>query len=381
MQPFDVYPLMNIQIQKSLGSYVWDNKGQRYLDFYGGHAVISIGHGHPHYIKRIKDQLDKVGFYSNFVQNALRTELAEKLGHLSGYPDYKLFLVNSGAEAIENALKLASFKNRRTKVISFKGGFHGRTAAAVHITDNKKIAAPVNKGFESILLPFNEIAPVRKEIAKGDVAAVVIEGIQGIGGIRVPTPEFLQNLQTICKEQNTLLIVDEIQSGYGRTGLFFAHQYAKIQPDLITVAKGMGNGFPIGGVLISPDFESKHGLLGTTFGGTQLACAAGLAVLEIIEQEELLINAIERGDQLKTALSQFSEIKEIRGRGCMIGVEMPFPIKAFRKLLIEKFNVFTGASSEPHTLRILPPLSVSYQQIEAFIHQFNHCLSTYQKQL
>lgn len=379
MKPFDVYPLMEVNIQRSLGSYVWDQNDRRYLDFYGGHAVISIGHSHPHFLERIKAQLDKTAFYSNFVQNDLREKLADKIGKISGYSSYHLFMVNSGAEAIENALKLASFKNERSKVVAFEKGFHGRTSAAVHITDNSKISASINKGFERILLPWNNIQQAREIVAKGDICAVVIEGIQGIGGIHVPSPDFLQSLEKLCKENNTVLIIDEIQSGYGRTGKFFAHQYADIQPDLITIAKGMGNGFPIGGILISPDFEARHGLLGTTFGGTHLACAAGLAVVETIEKERLIENAKLRGEQLKSALTQFPEISEIRGIGCMIGVVLPFPVKAFRKLLIEKFGTFTGSSSEPNTLRILPPLSVSESEIEEFISAFGECLSTFKK--
>ena len=379
MKPFDVYPLMDVNIQKSLGSYVWDKNNRRYLDFYGGHAVISIGHSHPHFLERIKNQLDKTVFYSNFVQNDLREELAEKVGRLSGYPDYSLFMVNSGAEAVENALKLASFKNKRSKIVAFERGFHGRTSAAVHITDNPKIAAPINKGFERFLLPWNSIEKAKEIISKGDICAVIIEGIQGIGGIQVPTNEFLESLEKLCKENNTILILDEIQSGYGRSGQFFAHQYADIKPDLITIAKGMGNGFPIGGLLISPEFEAQYGLLGTTFGGTHLACAAGLAVVEVIEKEGLIENAKLRGEQIKTALSQFLEISEIRGMGCMIGIELPFPAKEFRKSLIEKFGVFTGSSSQANTLRLLPALSVSESEVEAFISAFGECLSTFKK--
>jgi len=380
MKPFDVYPLMDTNIQRGLGSYIWDKKGRRYLDFYGGHAVISIGHSHPHFLKMIKTQLDKVAFYSNFVQNELREELAEKLGKLSMYASYNLFMVNSGAEAIENALKLASFKNGRTKVVAFEKGFHGRTSAAVHITDNSKISAKINKGFERTLIPWNDIEIATEVISKNDVCAVVIEGVQGIGGIHIPTPEFLQELEKLCKKHNTVLILDEIQSGYGRTGKFFAHQYSTVKPDLITIAKGMGNGFPIGGILISPEFDARHGLLGTTFGGTHLACAAGLAVVEVIEKENLLRNARLRGIQLKNALTQFSEISEIRGIGCMIGLEMAFPVKSFRKLLIKKFGVFTGSSSQANTLRILPSLSVKETEVTEFISAFGECLAAYKKQ-
>ena len=381
MKPFDVYPLMNIHLERSLGSYVWDKNGRPYLDFYGGHAVISIGHSHPHFLQRVKEQLGKLAFYSTSIQNELKEQLALKLGELSGYPDDQIFLVNSGAEAIENALKLASFKNGRTKIISFEKGFHGRTSAAVHITDNQNISAKINQGFERIILPWNDSVPVEKELAKGGVCAVVIEGVQGIGGIHVPNPTFLQEVERLCKNHGTILILDEIQSGYGRTGKFFAHQFAGIRPDLITVAKGMGNGFPIGGVLISNGFTAKFGMLGTTFGGTQLACAAGLAVLEVIEKEALIENAKLRGEQLKRSLNEFSIISEIRGLGCMIGLDLPFSAKPFRKRLVEEFGVFTGSSSQPNTLRILPPLSVNEKETETFIAAFGACLEAHQNHI
>lgn len=379
MKAFEVYPLMDVNIQDSKGTYVWDTNGRRYLDFYGGHAVISIGHAHPHFLERIKMQLDKCAFYSNFVQNELREELAEKLGKLSNYPDYSLFMVNSGAEAIENALKLASFKNDRSKVISFKQGFHGRTSAAVHVTDNEKVSAKINKGFERVLLPLNATNEVKKELSKGDVCAVIVEGVQGIGGVHIPEAYFLEEVEQTCKAQGTILILDEIQSGYGRTGKFFAHQFSTVKPDLITIAKGMGNGFPTGGVLISPSFEASYGLLGTTFGGTHLACAASLAVVEVIEQENLLKNATKRGEQLKNALQQIAEVIEVRGMGCMLGVDLPFPIKEFRKLLITKFGVFTGSSSQANTLRILPPLSVSKSEVDVFLQAFQNCLLEFKK--
>lgn len=378
MKPFPVYPLMNVNIQRGLGSYVWDQNDRKYLDFYGGHAVISIGHSHPHFIEKLNSQLDKLAFYSNAVVNELQVELAEKIGAVSGYPDYQLFMVNSGAEAIENALKLASFKNNRSKIIAFERGFHGRTSAAVHVTDNPKISAKINKGFEREILPWNDLATVKKHLLKEDVCAVLIEGMQGVGGVHVPDPAFLKELELLCKQTGTILILDEIQSGYGRSGKFFAHQFSEIKPDLITIAKGMGNGFPVGGVLISPDFKATFGLLGTTFGGTHLACAAGLAVVEVIEKEDLLKNAVDRGNQIKTALSKFPEILEIRGMGCMIGLKMPFPVKAFRSLLVEKFGVFTGSSSQPDTLRILPPLTVSESEVNEFIEKFTACLSAYQ---
>lgn len=380
MKPFAVYPLMEVNIERSQGSFVWDDQGRRYLDFYGGHAVISIGHAHPHFLERIQSQLNKVAFYSNFVQNDLRETVAEKLGELSGYPDYALFMVNSGAEAMENALKLASFHNGRTKIVAFEQGFHGRTSAAVHITDNDKIAAPINQGFERLLLPWNNLSAAEEALAAGDVCAVVIEGVQGIGGVHVPAADFLEKLSDLCRQYGTLLILDEIQSGYGRTGKFFAHQYSNVRPDLITIAKGMGNGFPVGGVLISPAFEARYGLLGTTFGGTHLPCAAALAVLEVLEQENLLENAHLRGEQLRTALCPFPEVQEVRGMGCMIGLKMTFPVKGFRKLLIEKFGLFTGASSEAHTLRILPPLSVSADEVDTFVAAFAEGLKSYKKQ-
>ncbi|MEO1259085.1 MAG: aminotransferase class III-fold pyridoxal phosphate-dependent enzyme [Bacteroidota bacterium] len=381
MKPFDVYPLMDIHIERSLGSHVWDKHGRQYLDFYGGHAVISIGHSHPHFLMRIKEQLDKMAFYSNSIQNDLKEQLAMKMGELSGYPDYQLFLVNSGAEAIENALKLASFKNGRTKVVSFEKAFHGRTSAAVHITDHQNISAKINQGFERKILPWNDLNAVQKELSKGDVCAVVAEGVQGIGGIHVPDPSFLQSVEQQCKKYGTILLLDEIQSGYGRTGKFFAHQFADVRPDLVTVAKGMGNGFPTGGVLISPEFKPKYGLLGTTFGGTQLACAAGLAVLEIIEKEQLIENAKQRGAQLKKGLAKCAAITEVRGLGCMIGLDLPFAAKPFRKRLIEEFGVFTGTSSQPNTLRVLPPLSVNEKEIEAFLTAFDTCLEAHQKQI
>ncbi|MBI1226008.1 MAG: aminotransferase class III-fold pyridoxal phosphate-dependent enzyme [Bacteroidetes bacterium] len=374
MTLFDVYPLFPIDIQRSHGCHVYDQHGRRYLDFYGGHAVISVGHSHPHFLKRVKDQMDKIAFYSNFVENELREVLAAKLGELSGYADYQLFMVNSGAEAIENAMKLASFQNGRTKVVAFGKGFHGRTAAAVNITDDTSIQAPITHGFEVDYLPLNDLEAVKKSLSGGDVCAVVVEGIQGIGGINVPTKEFLQGLQTACEAHGTILILDEIQSGYGRSGKFFAHQYAGIRPDLITVAKGMGNGFPIGGVIISPKFKSRHGLIGTTFGGTHMACAAALGVLEIIENEHLIENAAKQGERLFAELNGLEGIKEIRGKGLMIGVELEFPAAPFRKKLMEEFGVFTGSSSNKNTVRLLPPLSVNDAEVEEFLGAFKACL-------
>ena len=377
MKPFPVYPLMNVHIKKGQGSYVWDQYDQKYLDFYGGHAVISIGHGHPHFIKKINNQLNKLAFYSNSVENDLQVELAKKIGEISGYPDYDLFMVNSGAEAIENALKLASFQHQRTKIIAFERGFHGRTSAAVNVTDNPKIIAKINQGFEVIKLPWNDLAAVKKQLLNNDICSVLIEGIQGVGGIHVPDTDFLKAIEKLCHETNTILILDEIQSGYGRSGKFFAHQHAGIRPDLITVAKGMGNGFPMGGVLISPKFTANFGLLGTTFGGTHLACSAGLAVVEVIQKEDLMKNATLRGNQLKEAFSKMEEVLEVRGMGCMIGIELPFPIKAFRKFLVKEYHVFIGSASTPNTLRILPPLTVTESEIVEFIGKFKTALSHY----
>lgn len=374
MTLFDVYPLFPIDIQRSHGCHVYDQHGRRYLDFYGGHAVVSIGHSHPHFLKRVKDQMDKIAFYSNFVENELREVLAAKLGELSGYADYQLFMVNSGAEAIENALKLVSFQNGRTKVVAFGKGFHGRTAAAVNITDDASIQAPITHGFEVEYLELEDLEAVEKALANGDVTAVVIEGIQGIGGINVPTDGFLKGLQALCEAHGTCLVLDEIQSGYGRTGRFFAHQRAGIRPDLITIAKGMGNGFPIGGVIISPKFKARHGLLGTTFGGTHMACAAALGVLEVIENEQLIQNAAAQGEHLKAELQGLDSIREIRGRGLMLGVEFEFPAAPFRKKLMEGFGVFTGSSSNKNTVRLLPPLCVSDAEVEEFSEAFKACL-------
>ena len=322
MKLFDVYPLFNITPVKAEGSWLWDDQGQKYLDLYGGHAVISIGHSHPHYVKRITDQLQQIGFYSNSVQNPMQEELAEKLGTLSDCPDYQLFLCNSGAEANENALKLASFVTGRKKIIAFKKAFHGRTSGAVAATDNPKIVAPFNAGHDIVFVPIND-EQAFAEALDDQVAAVIIEGIQGVGGIHVPDDSFLQLLETKCKSNGSLLILDEIQSGYGRTGKFFAHQYAGIKPDLITTAKGMGNGFPIGGVLIHPDVKPWSGMLGTTFGGNYLACAAALAVLEVIENEKLIENASKLGEQLINQLNKFSAVPNVRGRGLMLGFDLP----------------------------------------------------------
>ena len=370
MNLFPVYPLFDIQLTHGEGAYVWDSQGTKYLDFYGGHAVISIGHSHPHYVKRIADQLKKLSFYSNSVQNPLQTTLASKLGALSGYPSYDLFLCNSGAEANENALKLASFQTGRDQVIAFKKGFHGRTSLAVAATDNPKVVAPVNAHHQVKFMDLGDLDSIMDELSKQKTCAVIIEGIQGVGGIQEWSSEHLQKLQKDCQETGTILIADEVQSGYGRTGKFFAHQHDGLQPDLITVAKGMGNGFPIGGVLIHPQFESWPGMLGTTFGGNHLACAAGLAVLEVLEDEKLIENASDVGNYLKEELKQIEGIQEVRGKGLMIGLEFETPIKEMRKKLLFEHKVFTGTSSNPNVLRLLPPLNIDRTIADLFLEKF-----------
>ena len=366
MNLFDVYSLWQIEPVRAKGCRVWDSEGNEYLDLYGGHAVISIGHSHPHYVKLIQEQVAKIGFYSNSVLNSLQTQLAEKLGEQSGYPDYSLFLCNSGAEANENALKLASFHTGKKRVIAFKEAFHGRTSGAVAVTENPVIQAPFNKDHEVTFVPLNDIAAVETELVRGDVAAVIIEGILGVAGIITPGNDFLQQLSTLCRQNNTPLILDEIQSGYGRTGQFFAHQAAGIWPDLITLAKGMGNGFPVGGVLISPDFEAKKGMLGTTFGGNHLACAAAIAVLDVMKEESLVNNAKEVGDYLKEELNKITGIEEIRGRGLMLGIPLPAEFASVRDKLLFESRIFTGGAKN-NTMRLLPPLSISKEEIDHFI--------------
>jgi len=369
MKLFDVYPLYDMEPVRGEGCYVFDKKGNQYLDLYGGHAVISVGHSHPHFVQRITEQVQKLAFYSNSVQNPLQLELAEKLGARSGLEDYQLFLCNSGAEANENALKLASFHNGRTKIIAFQNAFHGRTSAAVNATDSNKIKAPINATYEAEFHPWNDLASVEKSLAQGDVCAVIIEGIQGIGGIHVPEASFLEHVAALCKQHDTVLILDEIQSGYGRSGKFFAFQYANIEPDVISMAKGMGNGFPIGGILIHPRFEAQYGLLGTTFGGNHLACAAGSAVLDILQKEELIPHAAEVGQVALDALRQLDSPKEVRGRGLMIGVEFDFPVAALRKTLLFEHHIFTGSSSNPNVLRLLPPLNIQEKELAFFVEQ------------
>lgn len=376
MKPFDVYPLLDIEPVEADGSYIFTGDGKKYLDFYGGHAVISVGHSHPHYVQRISSQLNKIGFYSNSVQNSLQHVLAEKLGELSGYEDYQLFLSNSGAEANENALKMASFHTGKSKIIAFKNAFHGRTSAAVSITDNSKYSAPVNKGPEVTFLELNDTKALKNELKKGDVCAVIVEGMQGVAGINIPDDEFLRQAAEHCSRHNAVFICDEVQSGYGRTGRFFAHQYAGVRPDIITVAKGMGNGFPIAGTLLHPKFEPVYSRLGTTFGGNHLACAAGLAVLEILEDEQLVNKAYETGKRLVEKLSGLPMVKEVRGRGLMIGIVFDFPVKSIRKALIEEKQIMTGISSDPHVLRILPPLTITRQQADTFIDAFREVLES-----
>lgn len=365
MTLFPVYPLFDINIVKGKGCHVWDDKGQEYLDLYGGHAVISIGHCHPHYVEMLTKQLNTLGFYSNSVINTLQSQLAEKLGQVCGYPDYQLFLINSGAEANENALKLASFHTGRKRVLAAGKAFHGRTSLAVEATDNPKIVAPVNSNGHVTFLPLNDLAAFEAELDKGDVAAVIVECIQGVGGIRMATAEFMQGLRKACDKTGTVLICDEIQCGYGRSGKFFAHQHLGVKPDIITCAKGIGNGFPMGAVIISPKFEAVYGMLGTTFGGNHLACTAALAVLDVIEQEHLVDNAAKVGaylmEELKKLQQTDAHIVDVRGEGLMIGIEYDQPIKALRNALVHDEHVFTGAAST-NILRLLPPLTLSLDE-------------------
>ena len=378
MKLFDVYPLFDVNIVRGKGCKVWDEKGQEYLDLYGGHAVISIGHSHPHYIEKVTEQLQKIGFYSNSVINKLQVELAERLGKISGYNDYQLFLINSGAEANENALKLASFKTGNTRVLSCQKAFHGRTSLAVEVTNNPRIIAPINDNGHVTYLPLNDLEPWVSELQKGDVAAVILECIQGVGGIQMATPEFAQGLAAACKQYGAVLICDEIQCGYGRSGKFFAHQWLGIKPDIITVAKGIANGFPMGGVLISPAFEPVYGQLGTTFGGNHLACAAALAVLDVFEEEHLVENAHEVGEyliaQLKALQKTQPHIVDVRGRGLMIGIDLDIPHKDVRQPLIYQKHCFTGCAGQ-NILRLLPPLCLTKQDADEFIERLKIVLS------
>ena len=373
MKLYDVYPLFDVNIVKGEGCKVWDNKGTEYLDLYGGHAVISIGHAHPKYVEKISNQVATLGFYSNSVINTLQQNVAGQLGRISGYEEYNLFFINSGAEANENALKLSSFKNGKKRVIAFKKAFHGRTSLAVEITDNPKIIAPINANGHTTYLQLGDIEGVRAEIEKGDVTAVIIEGIQGVGGVVIPDSGFLQQLQEVCNATGTTLILDEIQSGCGRSGKFFAHQWAGIKPDIITQAKGIGNGFPIGVVLISPKFQAVYGELGTTFGGNHLACAAAAAVLDVMEEENLLENVNRVGEYLMEELKKIDGIKEVRGRGLMIGIEFEEPIKEIRRRLLFEEHVFTGVSGT-NVIRLLPPLTLSMAEAEEFVRRFRKVL-------
>ena len=375
MNLYDVYPLFDVNIVKGEGCKVWDDKGNEYLDLYGGHAVISIGHAHPCYVNMISRQVATLGFYSNSVINTLQQRVAAKLGRISGYEDYNLFFINSGAEANENALKLSSFKNGKQRVIAFKKAFHGRTSLAVEVTDNPRIVAPINANGHTTFVAMGDIDAVRAEIEKGDVTAVIIEGIQGVGGVQIPSVSFLQQLQKLCNTTDTTLILDEIQSGCGRSGKFFAHQWAGIKPDIITQAKGIGNGFPVGVVLISPKFQAVYGELGTTFGGNHLACAAVEAVLDVMEKENLLDNVNAVGDYLLAELKKIDGIKEVRGQGLMIGIEFDSPVKDIRRKLLFEERVFTGVSGA-NTIRLLPPLTLSMEQAALFIDKFKKTLKT-----
>lgn len=376
MKLYDVYPLFDIAIEKGKGCKVWDSEGQEYLDLYGGHAVISIGHCHPHYVEMMTRQLNTLGFYSNSVQNPLQQQLAERLGKASGYEDYRLFLVNSGAEANENAMKLASFYNGRTRILSAEKAFHGRTSLAVEVTNNPKIIAPINANGHVTYLPLNDLDAWKAEIEKDDVCACIIECIQGVGGIRMVEADFLQGLRQLCDEHNTVLICDEIQCGYGRSGKFFAHQHLGVRPDLITVAKGIGNGFPMSGLIIAPKFEAVYGQLGTTFGGNHLACTAALAVLDVIESEHLVENAASVGEYLIDRLKaeNLPHVVDVRGRGLMVGIELDVPYKEIRTRLVKEFHCFTGCSGT-NVIRLLPPLCITRADVDDFINRFKQALA------
>jgi acetylornithine/N-succinyldiaminopimelate aminotransferase len=376
MKLFDVYPLIPVTIAKADGAKLWDENGQEYIDLYGGHAVISIGHTHPHYVKRIKDQLDQIAFYSNSIQIPIQKEYAEKLGDLSGYPDYELFLCNSGAEANENAIKLASFATGKSGFIAFSGSFHGRTSGAVALTDNPKIVAPCNSREDFHILPWQDLNTVEDTLKSNEIAGIIIEGIQGVNGIQVPGSEFLLGLASLAKMYGAKLILDEVQSGFGRTGKFFAHQHTLgLKPDIISMAKGMGNGFPIGGILISPEFKATYGLLGTTFGGNHLACAAGLAVVEVIEKENLMTNASQLGERLLEELKKIQGITAIRGAGLMIGLDLDREAGPVRSELVKKYHMFTGSAAGKNTIRLLPPLNIEWNQLNSFISALKEILS------
>ncbi|HVD98146.1 MAG TPA: aminotransferase class III-fold pyridoxal phosphate-dependent enzyme [Cytophagaceae bacterium] len=377
MKPFDVYPLINVEPVKAEGSYLWDKNGIKYLDLYGGHAVISIGHTHPHYVKRITEQLNKIAFYSNYVIISLQDELAKLLGEVSGKPDYQLFLCNSGAEANENALKLASFHNGKKKVIAFKKGFHGRTSLAVAATDNPSIVAPINQTDNIIFLPYNDEQALEEAFKQhgNEISSVIIEGIQGVGGIYVASESFLKKIRSLCDQYNAVYIADSVQCGYGRSGKFYSHDYAGVNADIYSMAKGMGNGFPIGGISIAPHIKPKHGLLGTTFGGNHLACAAGLAVLEVMKEEKLMENSTFVGNYLMGELKKISGVKEVRGRGLMIGVELEFPCADVRNNLIFDHKIFTGSSSDKNTMRLLSALNLKKEEADFFLNAFKEVMS------
>ena len=366
MNLFDVYSLLDMEPVKAQGAYLWDKEGQEYLDFYGGHAVISIGHTHPHYVEKISEQLSKIGFYSNAVINSLQVELAEKLGALSGYDDYSLFLCNSGAEANENALKLASFTTGRERVLAMKAAFHGRTSLAVTVTDNPAIQAPVNKSDKISFVELNDVEALREELHKGEYAAVIIEPIQGVGGIQVASDEFLMAAREACDATGTMLICDEIQAGYGRSGKFFSHQWSGVKADIITLAKGIANGFPVGAVMISPAIPAKKGMLGTTFGGSHLACAAAIAVADVVKAESLVENARVMGEKIMQGIAGVSGVKDVRGRGLIIGIDLSVPQADFRKVLREKYHIMTGLTGK-YTLRLLPPLMIGQKEVDRFI--------------
>ncbi len=374
MNLFDVYSLFDVTPVRARGCTVWDDQGQEYLDLYGGHAVISVGHCHPHYVQALKDQLDKIGFYSNSVRNPLQEELARRLGEASGYCSYSLFLDNSGAESNENAVKLASFQTNRDRVVAFRHSFHGRTSGAVALTDNPAIVSPFNKYHKVSFCELNDVDAVAKELARGDVAAVIVEGIQGCGGIHIPEAGFLQALRRCCDRYGTVLVLDEVQSGYGRTGKFFAHQWAGIRPDIITLGKGIANGFPCGGILISPRFQARKGMLGTTFGGNYLACAGAIAVLEIINQEHLVENALEVGEYIKAHLPASPRIKEVRGKGLMLGIEFCEPVAPLRRALLYDKHIFTGVAGQ-NMIRLLAPLCLSKAEADRFLTAFNEVLA------
>lgn len=376
MKLFDVYPLIPVTALRAEGAKLWDDQGKEYLDLYGGHAVISIGHTHPHFVKRIKDQLDQIAFYSNSILIPIQQQFAEKLGEISGYPEYQLFLCNSGAEANENAMKMASFETGKSGFISFKGAFHGRTSAAVALTDNPKIIAPCNARSDFHILPWGDLKATEEVLKNHGIAGIIIEGIQGVGGIQVPTEDFLFGLSQLAKAYKAKLILDEVQSGYGRSGKFFAHQWAAdIKPDLISMAKGMGNGFPIGGILISPDFKASYGILGTTFGGNHLACAAAMAVLEVIEEENLMGNSLVLGEELMEGLKQIPEIIDVRGKGLMVGIDLNRDAGPVRSELVSRYHIFTGSAAGKQTIRLLPPLNINSEQLNLFVSSLKEIMS------